>query len=73
MVPALKKMKPVIAQLENEAAYKYKVVNIDAVTQTEIIKQMKVAFPVFIVYKNGKEVWQKQGIPSLEELKSKLS
>lgn len=59
-------MEPVIAQLENEAPYKYKVVNIDAVTQTEIMKQMKVALPVFIVYKNSKEVWQKQGIPSLE-------
>lgn len=34
---------------------------------------MKVdAPPVFIVYKNGKEVWRKQGVATLEELKSKL-
>ncbi len=71
--PPCKKMEPVIAQLKNNAADKYKVVNIDAATQTEIMKQMKVdALPVFIVYKNGKEVWRKQGIATLEELKSKL-
>lgn len=71
--PPCKKMEPIIAELKNEASYKYKVVNIDAATQTEIMKQMKVdVLPVFIVYKNGKEFWRKQGIATLEELKSKL-
>ena len=71
--PPCKKMEPVIAKLKSEASDKYKVVNIDAATQTEIMKQMKVdALPVFIVYKNGKEVWRKQGVATLEELKSKL-
>lgn len=71
--PPCKKMEPVISQLKNEAADKYKVVNIDAATQTDILKQMNIeALPVFIVYKNGKEIWRKQGISTLEELKSKL-
>jgi thioredoxin len=71
--PPCKKMEPVITQLKNEAANKYKVVNIDAATQTDILKQMNIeALPVFIVYKNGKEVWRKQGVATLEELKSKL-
>lgn len=71
--PPCKKMEPVIANLKNDAADKYKVVNIDAASQTEIMKQMRVdALPVFIVYKNGKKVWRKQGIATLEELKSKL-
>jgi|CXWL01.1.fsa_nt_gi rhodanese-related sulfurtransferase len=71
--PPCKKMEPVIAQLKNEAADKYKVVNVDGATQIDIQKQLKIeAFPVFIVYKNGKEVWRKQGITTLEELKSKL-
>ncbi|MFZ1530066.1 MAG: thioredoxin domain-containing protein [Ferruginibacter sp.] len=71
--PPCKKMEPVIAQLKNEAADKYKVVNVDGATQIDIQKQLKIeAFPVFIVYKNGKEVWRKQGIVTLEEIKSKL-
>lgn len=71
--PPCKKMEPVIAQLKNEAANKYKVVNVDGATQIDIQKQLKIeAFPVFIVYKNGKEVWRKQGIVTLDELKSKL-
>lgn len=71
--PPCKKMEPVIAQLKTEAADKYKIVNIDGATQVDIQKQLKIeAFPVFIVYKNGKEVWRKQGIVSLEELKTKL-
>jgi rhodanese-related sulfurtransferase len=71
--PPCKKMEPVIVQLKNEAADKYKVVNIDAATQSDILKQMNIeALPVFIVYKNGKEVWRKQGVATLEELKLKL-
>lgn len=71
--PPCKKMEPVIAQLKNEATDKYKVINIDGATQIDIQKQLKIeAFPLFIVYKNGKEVWRKQGIVSIEELKWKL-
>ena len=71
--PPCKKIEPVITQLKNDAADNCKVVYIDAATQTEIMKQMKVeALPVFIVYKNGKEVWRKQGVATLEELKLKL-
>lgn len=71
--PPCKKMEPVITQLKNEAGEKYKVVNIDGATQIDIQKQLNIeAFPVFIVYKNGREVWRKQGIVSLEELKTKL-
>lgn len=71
--PPCKKMEPVIAQLKNQAAGKYKVVNIDASVQIEIMKQMRVeSLPVFIVYKNGKEVWRRQGMATLDELKTKL-
>lgn len=71
--PPCKKMEPIITQLKNEEAGKYKVINVDGATQIEILKQLQIeAFPVFIVYKNGKEVWRKQGVATLEELKSKL-
>lgn len=71
--PPCRKMEPVITQLKKEAGEKYKVVNIDGATQIDIQKQLNIeAFPVFIVYKNGKEVWRKQGIISIEELKWQL-
>ncbi|MBY0480275.1 MAG: thioredoxin fold domain-containing protein [Chitinophagaceae bacterium] len=71
--PPCKKMEPIVAQLKMTASSKYAVINIDASTQTEMLKQMKVeALPVFIVYKNGKEVWRKQGVATFDELKKKL-
>jgi rhodanese-related sulfurtransferase len=71
--PPCKQMEPVIEQLENEAVGKYKIVKIDAATQVAILKQMNIdVLPVFIIYKNGKLVWRKQGVSTLEELKSKL-
>jgi hypothetical protein len=39
-----------------------------------VMQQMKVeALPVFIIYKKGVEVWRKQGVVDLAELKKQLS
>lgn len=71
--PPCKTMDPIIAKISDESAGKFSLVKIDASTQTEILKQMNIdALPVFIIYKNGKEVWRKDGVASLEELKSQL-
>lgn len=71
--PPCKKMEPIIARLKNESAGKYKIINIDAGAQTSLLNEMNVeSLPVFIVYKNGKEIWRKQGIASFEELKTQL-
>lgn len=68
--PPCKKMKPIIDSLEKQ---KYIVIKIDGGSQTELCKQLKVEnFPVFIVYKNGKETERKLGILSLAELKMLL-
>ncbi len=70
--PPCKKMEPIIAQLlkENTAI---KLVKVDGGKDLDVMKQMNVeALPVFIVYKNGKQVWRKQGIASLDELKAQL-
>jgi rhodanese-related sulfurtransferase len=72
--PPCRKMEPFVEQLKQESGERYKVVNIDAATQTNLLTHMKVeALPVFIVYKNGKEVWRKQGLTTLEELKAQLN
>ncbi|HPH24499.1 MAG TPA: thioredoxin family protein [Chitinophagaceae bacterium] len=38
------------------------------------MEQFKVdALPVFIIFKNGQQVWRKQGVVSAEELKLALT
>jgi rhodanese-related sulfurtransferase len=71
--PPCKKMEPILADLKSKAVNKFTLVKIDAAVQTNIMKELNVdALPVFIIYKNGKEVWRKQGLTSLQELESKL-
>src|SRR5215213_1541197 len=57
-----KKMEPVIQKLKVEFN-QLKLVNIDAGVQEEIVKTYNVeGLPVFILYKNGKEVWRQEGV-----------
>jgi rhodanese-related sulfurtransferase len=68
--PPCKKMKPVLDSLEKE---KFTVIKIDGGSQTFISKQLKIdAFPVFIVYKNGKEIARREGIQTFATLKKLL-
>ncbi len=71
--PPCKKMEPVLEALEKEAGTKFKLIKIDAGVHLNVMKQLKVeALPVFIIYKNGKEVWRKQGITTIEAFKANL-
>ena len=71
--PPCKKMEPVLEALQKEHGENYKLVKVDGGVDVEIMKANKVdALPVFIIYKNGKEVWRGQGIVSKEELKKNL-
>jgi len=67
--PPCKKMEPIINELlqQNTAI---KLVKVDGGTQLNVMQQLKVeALPVFIIYKNGKQIWRRDGIATLEELK----
>ncbi|MBY0536298.1 MAG: thioredoxin fold domain-containing protein [Chitinophagaceae bacterium] len=67
--PPCKKMEPVLADLIKTNGNQFKLVKVDGGKDNDIMKQEKVeALPVFIVYKNGKEVWRHQGIVSKEDL-----
>lgn len=71
--PPCKKMEPVLDQLQKENAGKFKLVTVDGGNDFDIMKIQKVeALPVFIIYKNGKEVWRKQGITAKEEFQKFL-
>ena len=72
--PPCKQMEPVLQKIQNELPNLFTLVKVDGGIDIEVMKKMKVeAIPVFIIYKKGKEVWRKQGVVELSELKSKLS
>lgn len=72
--PPCKKMEPVLKQLQNELPDQFKLVKVDGGIDIDVMKEQKVdALPVFIIYKKGKEVWRKQGVVELSELKAKLA
>ncbi len=68
--PPCIKMAPVVNEVEKTNT----VIKIDAGTNTTLLNEMNIeALPVFIVYKNGKEVWRQQGIVTKEELLKQLN
>jgi thioredoxin len=57
-----KKMEPVIREIQKEYT-EVKLVRIDAGVQDDIVKKHNVeGLPVFVLYKNGKEVWRQEGV-----------
>jgi rhodanese-related sulfurtransferase len=72
--PPCVKMEPVLQALVKEKGSAFQLIKVDGGVHTDVMKQMNVeALPVFIVYKNGKESWRKQGIVSREELLQQLN
>lgn len=71
--PPCIKMQPVVEAIEKSMGKDKVLLKIDAGVHTDLLKALNIEpIPVFIVYKNGKEVWRKQGIVSKEELQSRL-
>ena len=67
-----RKMQPIIESFEKEHP-EIKLVKIDAAVEDEIVKKYDVEeLPVFVLYKNGKEVWRQEGIVSKKELEKAL-
>jgi thioredoxin-like negative regulator of GroEL len=66
-------MKPIIADVL-KAMPQVKLVNVDGGNDVDLMKKYEVeALPVFIIYKDGKQIWRKQGIVSADELKTQLT
>ena len=69
-----KKMEPVIEEIKKNMPDKVSVKNVDGGVNTDLMNTWKVeALPTFIMYKQGKEVWRKQGIVSSDELVSEIN
>ncbi len=72
--PPCIKMKPVIDELEANKDLNFLLLKVDAGLHTDVMKSLNVEpIPLFIIYKEGKEVWRKQGIVSKEELLAELN
>ncbi|MDE3253030.1 MAG: conjugal transfer protein TraF [Bacteroidota bacterium] len=71
--PPCKQMEPILQQLTRENGKQFRLVKVDGGNDIDVMKSQQVeALPVFIVYKKGKEVWKKQGVVSLADLKKAM-
>ena len=71
--PPCIKMSHIIDELEKSKELNFLLMKVDAGLHTDIMKALTIEpIPVFIIYKEGKEVWRKQGLVSKEELLSQL-
>ncbi|MFZ1370244.1 MAG: thioredoxin domain-containing protein [Ferruginibacter sp.] len=67
--PPCKQMEPVIKSLLENNKGKFTFINVDGGRDQDILKAYKVtALPVFIIFKDGKQVWRKDGIATEKEL-----
>ena len=71
--PPCKQMEPVLKSLTANNIGKFIVLNVDGGRDQDILQAYKVtALPVFIIFKNGKQVWRKDGIATEKELTNQL-
>jgi thioredoxin len=71
--PPCKKMEPVLAQLQKKYADKFTLLKVDGGKDETVLKAYSVtALPVFIIFKNGKQVWRKEGMATEEEIAAQL-
>lgn len=71
--PPCRAMEPVIEKVRNKKGSTLVFVQVDGGKDQEIMNKFQVSqLPVFIIFKEGKQVWRKDGIASEEELLSNL-
>ena len=71
--PPCKKMEPVLNNLQAGNAGKFTLVKVDGGRDLDLLKQYEVtALPVFIIFKDGKQVWRKDGVATEKEMADAL-
>ena len=71
--PPCKKMEPVLQALQNDKSISFTLTKVDGGRDQDIMQQYQVtALPVFIVFKDGKQVWRRDGMATEAELKDQL-
>lgn len=71
--PPCKKMEPVIQSLQKNNAGKFTLLKVDGGKDEAVLRTYNVtALPVFIIFKDGKEVWRKDGVADEKEIAAHL-
>lgn len=71
--PPCIQMEPVLKSLANNNKGKFTLVKVDGGRDHDILQTYKVtALPVFIVFKEGKEIWRRDGIATEQELSAQF-
>jgi thioredoxin len=71
--PPCKKMEPVLKNLEKNNAGKFRLIKVDGGNDEDVLKAYNVtALPVFIIFKDGKQVWRKDGVVEESEVAKNL-
>lgn len=67
--PPCKKMEPILKSLATHFAGKFTLLKVDGGRDHEILQKYNVtALPVFIIFKNGKQAWRKDGMAEEKEI-----
>lgn len=67
--PPCIQMEPVLKSLQENNKGKFTLVKVDGGRDQDILQTYKVtALPVFIIFKDGKEVWRKDGVATEQEI-----
>jgi thioredoxin len=71
--PPCKKMEPILESLQKNSGNKLSIVKVDGGKDEAILKTYNVtSLPVFILFKDGKQVWRKEGIVEEKEIAALL-
>jgi rhodanese-related sulfurtransferase len=71
--PPCKKMEPIIASVLKKYGTEITLLKVDGGKDEDLLKKYKVTtLPVFIIYKDGKEVWRRDGVATEAELEAAL-
>ncbi len=71
--PPCRKMQPTVDQIKKEQGSNLYFLAVDGGVDMDVMKHLQFeSLPTFIIYKNGKEVWRKQGIVAAEEFQKVL-
>jgi rhodanese-related sulfurtransferase len=71
--PPCRKMQPIVEQIKKEQGSNLYFLAIDGGVDMDVLKHVQFeTLPTYIIFKNGKEVWRKQGIVAAEEFQKVL-
>ncbi|MET0466109.1 MAG: thioredoxin domain-containing protein [Chitinophagaceae bacterium] len=71
--PPCRKMLPTLDSLSRDRSLHFELIKIDAGSQTEIQEELGISsLPTFIIFKNGREIWRREGMISVAEFKRQL-